>query len=1603
MSKFYFCAFAVLLTASAVFCGEIIVNSGDESRSSFPAPSAAFEEFDDGFLPKFEGGSYINAPGEPQIPWKAVTLLVEPDADMSSITASGEVVYSELEGDYSIVPAPPMASSAGNDYNWPEGSDIENRRDQNIYQRDAVFPEEDVRITAKGKLREWKLVEISIPAVKYNPVTGKVSVIAGGRYSVDWINAPQTLSESGFDGSGGPRVKKLAANFDELSPDYDAQIPPSELSKFSEPVKTSSYETLDGPGYAIVTVDQIHEDSEVLDDFIAHKESMGFTVHLIKEAQYGDTEKGRPRFDAIRQYLADNYLSLDLQYVLLIGRPEPATGNVPMLMYDDNIDKFTPEDPSDDIPTDYFYSNLNVQDLQNEDDIYWELSVGRIPYYKVPADLDHILQKTIDYENAQDTDWRAKVLTPVVPLDDKTPVYQFGEQVMENLAEPEGFDTVRVYEEDYGCISPPEFLKDEKKGWKVWRDEPAGLVLWQTHGSKTSAGGIIGTWNVPSLDDSKPGATWQMSCQNAWPENSGNLAYTILKHGGINTVGGSRNLYYHPGERDYTDRNDNVYQYGKNVLSGMSCGISKDDSLRYGIEANQKRTTMYGDPSVVVYSDLPDMMITPVEDVWVRAGEYGSGISFSLMNTTEDNNTFDWFSEGTVEYTLMNTSDAAYNWTAQSDQSWLNLNNTSGTVDAGGDFVLSASLDSNAPQMSEGGIYYAVVTITDTTNNKTSERKIRVDMQEPALVGHWKFDENSGALAADSGTGDNDAVLNNMDTVNCWTQGFYKGAVELDGTDDFADITGLELYSTDTVTITSWIRPTGVNSGVKGILMNRNGNAIGMHLSGNQLRYHWDGQGSWDQNTGLNLAQDEWSFGAVVIEPDKATLYKYTASGGWESWVNTREHTPNTFNGRTVIGRDDMEDRFFEGQLDDTRIYNYSLNYDQIKSAALSNIAVNPDPENGFQNAELNVELKWECPLPGEAYDVYLSPSESEVQNAGLSSDCYLGRVSGMSFPVPERLSPFVDYYWRVDTVEDGQPTVQGTVWNFKTNDKLRFYLEAEDADTLSYPMVVIQDESASGGAYVTPAAGTGSTAAPPEEGWAEYDFSVESEGEVKFVLTVRPTETGGSTADNDAFWIDITGDDEQPELWESNADSLYWDVMLCKSKVLSPGDYTFRVGAAEDGFHLDKVRIVYAGVGDSTAPPAVTGFDVQVSGSSVSLGWDSSPAPDLDQYRIYKSSSPDEGFSFFAGGFKVTSVIDYLSTSGEHAYYYIEAVDTSGNVSPQSEIVSTVYSYGGGEGTAKNPYILENAQHIQELSMRAADYDKSFILANDIDCGSISGFSPIGSQEAAFEGTFNGQGSRLYGLQYDAGYSDNIGFFGKIGSGGEVKNLALDVYFQSSGGSVAGILAGINQGAIDSCVVRGVVSQPYSTVGGIAGLNQGIISNCRVDAFLFAVQDAGGITADNTGGLIQNCLFAGSLNASNTYGIAGAGAAENVDASFYGTESSGAAQSFGGEGRLDSELTEKATYSAWDFACTDSDGTNDKWYLCTGCGEMPILEWQRDGLDFLCPEGVGITEFGVFASSWMLSGSSPEFEPDFDLNSDGIIDESDLVILADYWLTSGQ
>ena len=90
----------------------------------------------------------------------------------------------------------------------------------------------------------------------------------------------------------------------------------------------------------------------------------------------------------------------------------------------------------------------------------------------------------------------------------------------------------------------------ELRGGTIVRDRWAandyGLVLWWGHGSQTTAavgcetcwdGNLFSTSYTSYLDDDHPAMVFQCSCNNGYPENTGNLQYSLLKKGAISTVG----------------------------------------------------------------------------------------------------------------------------------------------------------------------------------------------------------------------------------------------------------------------------------------------------------------------------------------------------------------------------------------------------------------------------------------------------------------------------------------------------------------------------------------------------------------------------------------------------------------------------------------------------------------------------------------------------------------------------------------------------------------------------------------------------------------------------------------------------------------------------------------------------------------------------------------------------------------------------------------------------------------------------------------------------------------------------------------------------------
>lgn len=184
--------------------------------------------------------------------------------------------------------------------------------------------------------------------------------------------------------------------------------------------------------------------------------------------------------------------------------------------------------------------------------------------------------------------------------------------------------------------------------------------------------------------------------------------------------------------------------------------------------------------------------------------------------------------------------------------------------------------------------------------------------------------------------------------------------------------------------------------------------------------------------------------------------------------------------------------------------------------------------------------------------------------------------------------------------------------------------------------------------------------------------------------------------------------------------------------------------------------------------------------------------------------------------------------------------------------------------------------------------------------------WTPIGKDDnKAYTGTFDGNGKTITGLTV-TGSDQYAGLFGRIGSGGTVKNVVLEgvqITSDNSLGSVGGV-AGYSYGNIEYCSVSGSVSG--SGMNGIAG---GVVG-FQVGGFLTGCSSSTTVNAGCIAGGVAGCTYSATLTGCYATGDV------TLESSSTGTYYAG-----GVVGNNGSSSTLKACY-AWGSVTGSGSGT---------------------------------------------------------------------------------
>ncbi len=316
---------------------------------------------------------------------------------------------------------------------------------------------------------------------------------------------------------------------------------------------------------------------------------------------------------------------------------------------------------------------------------------------------------------------------------------------------------------------------------------------------------------------------------------------------------------------------------------------------------------------------------------------------------------------------------------------------------------------------------------------------------DPGLVGWWKFEETGGALLDQSDNHNDGTAFNGVLYQQAGQAGYALG---FDGIDDYV-VVGTNARPTDTFSFGGWFKTTATHEIESQATSGTGGTA-------NQ-RYAFDPQHGGDQNAGAGLSIG--TNGIAVYEHGSsympATAAYPTALGTeWNHIMVVYDNKQPTIylNGRAVhtglksprgmvsapIQFGGMAYGYFQGLMDEVRIYSRALSAAEVRQVALRPQAWAPTPADGATLLATWVNLAWKPGDLAASHDVYLGESLDDV-NSGAAGTLR-GNVASPFFtagfvgvPYPDGLVPGTTYYWRIDEVNQAEPSSpwKGNVWSF--------------------------------------------------------------------------------------------------------------------------------------------------------------------------------------------------------------------------------------------------------------------------------------------------------------------------------------------------------------------------------------------------------------------------------------------------------------------------------------------------------------------------------------------------------------------------------------------
>jgi len=272
-------------------------------------------------------------------------------------------------------------------------------------------------------------------------------------------------------------------------------------------------------------------------------------------------------------------------------------------------------------------------------------------------------------------------------------------------------------------------------------------------------------------------------------------------------------------------------------------------------------------------------------------------------------------------------------------------------------------------------IYNRALTASEVSSLYSSGQITRRTPSNNGLVGYWSFNEGRGGQAGDSSGNGNTGTI----TGASWVNGKRGKALSFNGSSDYVDAgdkSNLN-FGTGDFSISLWYKSGQLNTDRRGLIVkassyNTKGYSIQYFASTDEL-YFYLNDGTNSQSLKVVPAGGEiWRHAVFVVDRsvNKAKAYY---NGNFEGEVSISLIGDLSTTEKFVIGAFSLPTRYFNGSIDDVRIYNRALSAAEISALANTGQVVH----NAGQNNRLTNGLVGLWSFNG--YDIDNSSTTAEI------------------------------------------------------------------------------------------------------------------------------------------------------------------------------------------------------------------------------------------------------------------------------------------------------------------------------------------------------------------------------------------------------------------------------------------------------------------------------------------------------------------------------------------------------------------------------------------------------------------------------------------------